>query len=280
MGKLHKLRPKQANSRDQAITVPWRVSDTSCWAQLCCCLPGAQQNLRLPMRAHCPSRSGREHQGSLDTGLSQVWIRTCIHRCPDSAGSWLVGLWKLESNSAAAPLRQRMMNLEDWNRVLGHRLRVLGKAEQRAVQNWGLFEVGGNYWRLSCSTSFSGTVTSSSLPWTMSRQLLNFSRIFNLSQCSVTLTIIKKKIIKKNSLLMFTGYFLCFKVCQLPLLLSLWTSENSLAPWTLQLIFLSFCSEFRNESFILLGTNILTLLNFGTSVFPLLTFNITKPKVI
>jgi len=65
---------------------------------------------------------------------------------------------------------------------------------------------------------------------TLSRWVLNISRegdsttsLGNLFQCSITLRV-------KKFFLMFRRNFLCFGLCPLPLVLSLGTTENSLAP--------------------------------------------------
>jgi len=73
-------------------------------------------------------------------------------------------------------------------------------------------------------------VTYSRLHRTLSRQVLNISRegdsttsVGSLCQCSVTLRV-------KKLFLMFRRNFLCFSLCPLPLVLSLGTTEKSLAP--------------------------------------------------
>ena len=73
-------------------------------------------------------------------------------------------------------------------------------------------------------------VTYSRLHRTLSRQVLNISReeestpsLGSLFQCSVTLR-------GKKFFLMFRRNFLCFSLCSLPLVLSLGTTEKSLAP--------------------------------------------------
>jgi len=73
-------------------------------------------------------------------------------------------------------------------------------------------------------------VTQSRLDRTFSRQVLNISREGNSTtslgsrfQCSVTLR-------GKKFFLMFSWNFLCFSLCPLPLVLSLGTTEKSLAP--------------------------------------------------
>ena len=66
---------------------------------------------------------------------------------------------------------------------------------------------------------------------TLSRRILNISRegdstasLGSLFQCSVTLR-------GKKFFLMFSWNFLCFSLCPLPLVLSVGTTEKSLAPW-------------------------------------------------
>jgi len=73
-------------------------------------------------------------------------------------------------------------------------------------------------------------VTYSRLHRTLSRQVLNNSRegdsttsLGSLGQGSVTLRV-------KKFFLMFRWNFLCFRLCPLPLVLSLGTTEKSLAP--------------------------------------------------
>ena len=96
------------------------------------------------------------------------------------------------------------------------RLRLEGTSAGHLVQPW-------------CSSR----ATWNWLPRTMSRRLLNFSKDGdttaspgNLCQCSVTLSVTK-------CFLMFRGNLPCFSLCPLPLVLSLGTTEQSLAPSSL-----------------------------------------------
>ena len=62
----------------------------------------------------------------------------------------------------------------------------------------------------------------------MSRWLLRReTSLGNLFQCSIALTV-------KKYFLMFRGNLLCFSLCPLPLVLSLGTTDKSLAPSSLQ----------------------------------------------
>ena len=98
---------------------------------------------------------------------------------------------------------------------------------------WGSFNpIQSPYW---------SRVTYSRLHRTASRQVLNISRegvsktaLGNLFQCSVILR-------GKKFFLMFRWNFLCFSLCPLPLVLSLGSTEKSLAPssWLTLQIFIS-----------------------------------------
>jgi len=87
-------------------------------------------------------------------------------------------------------------------------------------------DLGGDLVQAPCSTR----ATSSQLPRTVSRQLLNISKdgdsitsLGNLCQRLLTLTV-------KKCFLTFRGNLPCFGLCPLPLVLSLGTTKKSRAP--------------------------------------------------
>ena len=101
--------------------------------------------------------------------------------------------------------------------------------ESQNGRGWGTSV--GHLVQPSCRTR----VTYSKLHRTLSRRVLNISRegdsttpLGSLFQCCVTLR-------EKKFFLMFSWNFLCFSLCPLPLVLSLGTTEKSLAPSIMQL---------------------------------------------
>ena len=105
---------------------------------------------------------------------------------------------------------------------------------QLAVENHKITEsqivgFGRDLWDHLVQTPCQSRVTQSRLHRTLSRQVLNISRerhsttsLGNLFHCSVTLR-------GKKFFLMFRQIFLCFSLSLLPLVLSLGTTEKSLA---------------------------------------------------
>ncbi|KAK4832342.1 hypothetical protein QYF61_021871 [Mycteria americana] len=88
---------------------------------------------------------------------------------------------------------------------------------------------GGQLVQPPCSSR----ATYSKFPRTMSRQILNISKLGDsttstgsLCQCSVTFVV-------QKCFLMFRGNLLCFRLCPLPLVLSPGTNARSLAPFSL-----------------------------------------------
>ena len=97
-------------------------------------------------------------------------------------------------------------------------------------QNHRMFGVGTDLCGSPSPTPCWSRVTQSRLHSTFSRQVWNISRegdstpsLGSLCQCSITLR-------GKKFFLIFSWNFLCFGLCPLPLVLSLGTTEKSLAP--------------------------------------------------
>ena len=97
-------------------------------------------------------------------------------------------------------------------------------------QNHRTFGVRRDLCGSSSPTLCRSRVTYSRMHRTLSRRVLNISRerdstasLGSLFQCSVTLR-------GKKFFLMFSWNFLCFSLCPLPLVLSLGTTAESLAP--------------------------------------------------
>ena len=97
-------------------------------------------------------------------------------------------------------------------------------------QNHRMFGIGRDLYGSSIQPSCRSRVTYSRLHRTLSRRVLNISRegdsttsLSSLFQCSVTLR-------GKKFFLISSWNFLCFSLCPLPLVLSLGTTEKSLAP--------------------------------------------------
>lgn len=89
--------------------------------------------------------------------------------------------------------------------------------------------MGWDLWRSFCPTRLFKQ-EHPELPRTMTWQLLNMSRegdsvtsLGKLCQCSIIITV-------KSGFLMFRGKLLCLRACLWPLVLSLGTTEKSLAP--------------------------------------------------
>ena len=100
----------------------------------------------------------------------------------------------------------------------------------RITQNDRMVGVGRDLCGSSSPTPCRSRVTQSRLHRTLSRRVLSISRegdsttsLGSLRQGSVTLRV-------KKFFLMFRRNFLCFSSCPLPLVLSLGTTEKSLAP--------------------------------------------------
>lgn len=150
MGKFHKLKHKQANSREQAITVPWReksvtrvVGHRSAVASL---EPsrsaGSPWGPTAPAgQPSTPGQPGHRDGLSLaqDMHPQVAWVSRIMNR---TVGSWRATLLQHHWGRA-------WWIWGDWNRVLGHRQTVLGKSEQgeqftelRVAWGWrGLLEV-------------------------------------------------------------------------------------------------------------------------------------------
>ena len=112
--------------------------------------------------------------------------------------------------------RQSTVLYHNLEGVAFHRIRLVGVGRDLCGSS-----SPGPYW---------SRVTQSRLHRTLSRRVLNISRegesttpLGNLFQSSVTLR-------GKKFFLMFSWNFLCFSLCPLPLVLSLGTTEKSLAP--------------------------------------------------
>ena len=103
-------------------------------------------------------------------------------------------------------------------------------ARPKISQNHRMFRVGRDLCGSSSPSPCQSRVTQSRLHRTASRQVLNISRegdsttsLGSLFKGSVTLR-------GKKFFLMFRRNFLCLSLCPLPLVLSLGTTEKSLAP--------------------------------------------------